>query len=184
MVAEGGRGGSSREQRSQNLWDLLLGCGKDPQALQRTREQGGAELSYKPARPRGICPSPSRPRVLTCPCRGDTAAVHDSVSGASWPSLGTSPSSAPVGCGREVAPRWEATRRAHSNLCPCALKEESGCSGPQKDKGPPESANTIVWQGVETKDAGPLLLHQWGRGLGCLPLVGCPPHPTSLAGFG
>ena len=80
-------------------------------------------------------------------------------------------------------PRWEATRRAHSNLFPCALKEESGCSGPQKDKGPPESANTIVWRGVETKDAGPLLLHQRGRGLGCLPLAGCPPS-TSLAGFG
>lgn len=182
MVAEGGRGRSSREQRSQNPWDLLLGRGKDPQVLQRTREQEGVELPYKPARPGGICPSPSRPSVLTRPCSGDMAAVHDSVSGASWPSLGTSPSSAPVGCGREVAPRWEATGRAHSNLCPCALKEESGCSGPQKDKGPPESANTIVWWGVETKDAGPLLLHQWGRGLGVSHLLAAPPN--SLAGFG
>lgn len=90
-------------------------------------------------------PYPPNSRFLTCSCCRDVASfLHPSVSGARWLSLGRCQSSASARYGREkkhlypqpLFPKLEAAHRAHSVSCLCALKEENGCSGPQRTESP------------------------------------------------
>lgn len=129
----------------------------------------------------------------SCPCFNDLAAFLYSCSWmslkqVSWAWVIASPLPLP-GAGEKEninSPSfWLQSRRANpwppvASLC--ALKKRNGRSGPPKDKGSPQSTNTIMLQWVWTRcTAVPYLLALQGRGLVCLLWVGC--FPISLAGF-